>query len=72
MLKFSKYLAIFCLGIVSHLVIEQPATFENGIFNIPHDSAIVDGEPVYFTDIQLLSDIEGNSFSHRRDALSPQ
>ncbi|MFT7472070.1 MAG: hypothetical protein ACI8XU_001967 [Kiritimatiellia bacterium] len=60
MLKFSKYLTILCLGILSQLVIAQPATFENGIFNIPQGAAIVDGEPAYFNDIQLLSDTEGN------------
>lgn len=60
MLKFSKYLFIHCLGLGSQLATPQPATFENGIFNIPQGAAIVDGEPAYFNDIQLLADIEGN------------
>lgn len=60
MLKLSKYLFILCTSIVSQLVAAQPATFENGIFNIPQGAAIVDGEPLYFNDIQLLGDSEGN------------
>jgi len=60
MLKLSKYLPSVCLGIVSQLVIAQPAIFENSILKIPKGAAIVDGEPTYYNDIQLASDIEGN------------
>lgn len=60
MLKLSKYFAILCLGIASQLVSAQPATFENSVLNIPQGAAIVNGEPTYYNDIQLISDIEGN------------
>ena len=60
MLKLSKYLFILCFGIASELVIAQPATFENDILNIPQGAAIVNGEPVYYNDIQLVRNIEGN------------
>jgi len=60
MLKFSKYLSTLCLGIVSQLVVAQPATFENSILMIPKGAAIENGEPTYYNDIQLVSDIEGN------------
>lgn len=60
MLKLSKHLFILCLGIVSQLVAAQPATFENNVMNIPQGAAIVNGEPAYYNDIQLISDIEGN------------
>jgi hypothetical protein len=60
MLKLPKYLFILCLGIVSQLVTAQPATFANSVLNIPQGAAIVNGEPSYYNDIQLVSDIEGN------------
>lgn len=60
MLKISKYLFILCSSIVSQLVAAQPAIFENSILNIPQGAAIVNGEPAYYNDIQLLSDSEGN------------
>jgi hypothetical protein len=53
MLKFSKYLAIFCLGIVSQLVIAQPGTFEIGIFNIPQGASMV-SRPVSASNRQLI------------------
>ena len=60
MLKFSKYLLILCLGIHNQLAAAQPATFKDGILNIPQGAAIVNGEPSYYNDIQLVSDTEGN------------
>ena len=60
MLKLSKHLSTLCLGILSQLVTAQPATFENSVLNIPQGAAIVNGEPTYYNDIQLVSDIEGN------------
>ncbi|MBL4572826.1 MAG: hypothetical protein JKY86_07110 [Gammaproteobacteria bacterium] len=60
MLKLSKTLFILCFGIASQLVTAQPATFENDILNIPQGAAIVDGEPVYYNNIQLVSNIDGN------------
>ena len=58
--NLSKYLFILCLGINSQFITAQPATFENNIFNIPQGAAIVNGEPAYYNDIQLISDTEGN------------
>lgn len=58
--KLSRYFVILCLGITSQLVSAQPATFENSVLNIPQGAAILNGEPTYYNDIQLISDIEGN------------
>lgn len=58
MFKLLMYLPI--LGIVSQHVSAQPATFENSVLNIPQGAALVNGEPTYYNDIQLISDIEGN------------
>lgn len=60
MFKLSRYFIILCVGIASQLVSAQPATFENSTLNIPQGAAIVNGEPTYYNDIQLISDIEGN------------
>ena len=60
MLKLSKYLFIVFIGINSQLVAAQPALFENSVLTIPTGAAIVNGEPIYYNDIQLISDIEGN------------
>lgn len=60
MSKLSKYLFILCLGSASQLGAAQPALFENSILNIPQGAAIVNGEPAYYNDIQLVSDVEGN------------
>jgi hypothetical protein len=60
MLKLSKYLFIVFIGINSQLVAAQPALFENSVLTIPTGAAIVNGEPTYYNDIQLISDIEGN------------
>ncbi|MFT7207663.1 MAG: hypothetical protein ACI9JU_002427, partial [Pseudohongiellaceae bacterium] len=51
---------IVFIGINSQLVTAQPALFENGVLTIPLGAAIVNGEPTYYNDIQLISDIKGN------------
>lgn len=59
MFKHLQYLVIFSLGIISQVVNAQVATFDNGIFNIPQVAAMVNGEPTYFNEVQLASDVEG-------------
>ena len=60
MFKLSPYLSIFSLVISSQLVVAQPATFDNGVLIIPQGAAIINGEPAYYNDIQLISDVAGN------------
>jgi hypothetical protein len=58
--KVTQSLAALAFGVVSQFAATQPAIFENNVLNIPQGAAIVNGEALYFNDIQLLSDIEGN------------
>lgn len=60
MFKLSKHLIVLFLAIVGQLVAAQPATYENGIFTVPQGAALVNGDPSYYNDIRLQSDVEGN------------
>ena len=58
--KSFLYLCLLCLSGYGAMAAAQPATFENSVLSIPQGAALVDGEPRYYNDIQLVSDIEGN------------
>ena len=62
MLKPTQYLVLLVLGLCSAnpLGIAQPATYENGILNVPQGAAIVNGKALYYNDIRLVTDNEGN------------
>ncbi|PCJ25566.1 MAG: hypothetical protein COA96_07015 [SAR86 cluster bacterium] len=58
--RLLQYLIVFSLSFASQALSAQPAIFKNSILNIPQGAAMINGEPTYYNDIQLLSDIEGN------------
>ena len=60
MFRLSRHLIILILAAFGQFVAAQPAIFENSVLTIPQGAALVNGEPTYFNDIQLQSDIEGN------------
>ncbi len=60
MRKFVLYLFMVHLGLIVQPLVAQPAIFNNSILSIPQGAAIVNGEPSYYNNIQLISDIEGN------------
>ena len=59
-IKLQLYSVIPCLVTLSSLGIAQPATFENNIFKIPQGAALVEGEALYYNDIQMAQDNEGH------------
>lgn len=58
--KLQRYLVILGLVTLSSLSLAQPATFENNIFKIPQGAALVKDEVLYYNDIQMAQDDEGN------------
>lgn len=59
-IKLQLFLVIPCLVTLSSLGMAQPATFENNIFKIPQGAALVEGEALYYNDIQMAQDNEGH------------
>ena len=62
MLKPTQYLVLLALGLcsASPLGITQPATFENNVLSIPQVATLINGEALYYNDIRLVIDNEGN------------
>ena len=60
MIKIRQYLITLSLLVASTMGIAQPATYENGILNVPQGAAIVNGKALYYNDIRLVTDNEGN------------
>lgn len=62
MLKPTQYLVLLVLGLCSAnpLGIAQPATFENNVLSIPQVATLINDEALYYNDIQLAADSEGN------------
>lgn len=59
-IKLQLCLVIPCLVTLSSLGVAQPATFENSIFKIPQGAALIKGEALYYNDIQMAQNDEGN------------
>jgi len=45
--------------LVSPLLAAQPAIYQNQVLSIPQGAVLGDGEPVYFENIELVSDAQG-------------
>ncbi|MEX0963926.1 MAG: hypothetical protein WDZ52_07805 [Pseudohongiellaceae bacterium] len=60
MIKSTLFLFVLTVAFCSQIAATQPATYENFIISIPQAAALVEGEPSYYTEVQLQSTIEGN------------
>lgn len=54
-ISFALSLFLFSFGATA-----QPATYQDFTFSIPQGAALVDGEPSYYSDIQMQATVEGN------------
>ncbi|PCI75340.1 MAG: hypothetical protein COB20_13120 [SAR86 cluster bacterium] len=60
MYLFIRRCCVVSIALASQNLLAQPAIFQDGVLSIPQGAALISGEPAYYNDIQLQSDIEGN------------
>ena len=68
--SFLQALAVVSAFLFSSTGFAQPATFKEGILQIPQTAALMKGEAQYYNDIQLALDTNGN-FTVREAEPSP-